>query len=138
MSGRSYYSSSKSKPIIEYSESSADSRYYESGSSGSSRDEYYSSNTSMSHGSDAASREQRYRDAYDGWSHPITSLSSQSANHSSFTDRKFVTSTTSKSGRVEVVDHRSSRYDGNEPRSSDASSKHYKDTKKHRKDRRYE
>ncbi|RDL31149.1 uncharacterized protein BP5553_09938 [Venustampulla echinocandica] len=87
--------------------------------------------TNDSHGSGHSkeqSREHRHRVPDNGLSHTITTSTYQLAN-SPVADRKYVTSTISRSGKVCVTDHRQAGYDKYAPRIDDASSGHYQDTK---------
>ena len=137
---RSYYTS---KPIIHSRDPSNDS--HTSYSSRSSTEGHYSSSrSSMANAgyysgepSYAAreSREHKYRTPDDGSYHTITYPRNSPTNNSA--DRKYVSGTTSRSGKVEVIDQRRVVYDRDAPRIADASSEHYKKTqdRKHKSSR---
>lgn len=128
-------SSSSLKPAIHYRGSSSDSRTsYDSRSS--TTDGYYSSSRSTmstdSRGSGYSkeqSREHRYRVPDNGLSHTISAPTYRLANSSPTADRKYVTSTISRSGKVCVTNHGQSGYEKYAPRIDDASSGHYQDAK---------
>jgi len=125
---RSYYTS---KPIIHSRDSSNDSRTSYSSRS-STEGHYSSSRSSMANGGYYSgepareSREHKYRTADDGSYHTITLPRNCPTNVSA--DRKYVSGKTSRSGKVEVIDQRRVVYDRDAPRSSEASSEHYKKT----------
>lgn len=128
---RSYYTS---KPIIHSRDSSNDSRTSHSSKS-STEGHYSSSRSSMTNGgynnggpaySARDSGEHKYRTANDGSYHTINFTCNNQTNNSA--DRKYVPGKISRSGKVEVIDQRQVIHDRDAPRSSEASSEHYKKT----------
>ena len=130
-SSRKYYT--EAPKIIQSRGSSSDSRSsYDSRGSNDQR-QYTSSKTSMGyHGGSHSKvveepREHRYRDPAAGTYISIVRTCRTTANQP--VAQKHVKSTTR--GKVEVIDHRQRSHDAEAPRSSEATSSHYKETQRH-------
>ena len=90
----------------------------------------YSSRSSTGYGGSSEELKYKYRVPDNGNNTDPRSQSSRQSTNGASTDRQYITSTTTRGGNVETINHRQGRYDKEEPRASDAT--HEENSRSHK------